>query len=510
MKKFIYFIIAVSFLAASCSLNVTERDSLLTGEAIKSVSDANNFANGLYISGLRALGSGSYIYDPEISVDFYNACISFGNREGDFYRWEWTSSNDVAASLWGSGYYAINDANLLLQRIDALDKTDMTAKDLAALKQDAGVAYFVKAYAAFQMLEYYCKAYNSSTASSDLGIMIDDEYILSMSEIDPDKMPARSTLEASYQWVLSNLKLAATAFSSVAGTVGSSTMTKDVVTAMQARVALAMKNYSDAATLASSLVDGGVYPLNTTQAQWTALWTNDSGTECIMQLYASYADSSVPASLDPGYFEYSPSTGLYAPDYILSKWIVNEYNSKDMRFTTWFSKQVCTYGTTAFGEAYLLNKFPGNTKLQSSSATTSSHIQKIKPFRIAEQYLIAAEAYAMSSDNTNANKYLKLFLASRLPGVTYTNLSGDALIQAIRTERTKEFIGEGFRFFDLKRWGLGLTRTAAQNTDIIANAGASDTEFLTKAASDYRWLWPIPKSELDANKPISGQQNPGY
>lgn len=508
MKKFIYLIITVSFFAVSCSLEEIEKDKLLTHEAIEDVADANNVANGLYLS-LRGLTSGSYIYSPEISCDFFHACVSYGNRNGEFYKWEWTASNDVATSLWDDAYYTINDANFLLQGISAIDKTGLKDADLAALSKDAGVAYFMKAYAAFELLEYFCKPYSTANAS-ELGIMIDDEYVTSVTGLDQSKLPGRSTLDASYKWVLNNLNLAAASLASVSGAVGSTTVTKDAVTALKARVALAMQNYADAATMASSLVDPGLYPLNTTQEQWSALWTNDSGTECIMQLYANYGQSSVPASLDPGYTSYSASSGLYTPDYILAKWVINEYSSKDLRFNTWFTKQLCTYGTTAYAEVYLLDKFPGNKTLQSSSSSTSQHIQKIKPFRIAEQYLIAAEAYAMSKDYTNANKYLKMLLASRIPGVNYTDLTGNELVQTIRMERTKEFIGEGFRFFDLKRWGQDIKRTAAQSTDIIFSAGADNTEFLTKNANDHRWLWPIPQSELDANKQISGQQNPGY
>ena len=41
---------------------------------------------------------------------------------------------------------------------------------------------------------------------------------------------------------------------------------------------------------------------------------------------------------------------------------------------------------------------------------------------------------------------------------------------------------------------------------IVVKMGQS----LSYAADDYRLLWPIPKTEMDSNPNLAGQQNPGY
>ena len=76
----------------------------------------------------------------------------------------------------------------------------------------------------------------------------------------------------------------------------------------------------------------------------------------------------------------------------------------------------------------------------------------------------------------------------------------------IKDERARELIGEGFRLWDLKRWGDPVVRAAAQDPGIMIN----DAALTGTVSDDIRFLWPIPKAETDANPNIAGEQNPGY
>ena len=80
------------------------------------------------------------------------------------------------------------------------------------------------------------------------------------------------------------------------------------------------------------------------------------------------------------------------------------------------------------------------------------------------------------------------------------------LTTMIRKERLKELIGEGFRFYDLKRYGEGLQRSPAQNENVTTVSGMD----IKISVGDHRWLWPIPQAEIDANPQLKNQQNPGY
>lgn len=471
--------------------------------AIQSVADATKAANYFNIR-LRGLYSGEYVYAGELSSDLFHAMAGFGNRGGDLYRWEMTSQSGYAENLWSNCYFSLADANYFIEKVDALDKTDMTESEKATLENYIGQAAFLKAASVYALIEKFAPVYNASTASTDLGVMLVDSYNPTS---DQTQYPGRSSVAECYKFIEDNIAVAEAKINTP-NQLASELITPDAVKAFKARVALSKGDWATAASCASSLIESGLYPLldassETAEKDWDDLWTNDSGAECIVQLYASYKDQSVPSTLTYGYYGKN-NTGVYQPDFVPETHILDLYSGTDIR-CNWFEYVIATENSIT-GDVIVLNKFPGNPALQSPTATISDYLQKIKPFRIAEQYLIAAEAYARSNDNANAAKYFNALSMSRDPELVETRATGDALLQAIKDERLKELIGEGFRFYDLKRYGEGFTRSELQNPEISTTRGSD----LSIAASAYGWLWPIPQAEIDSNPQIKNQQNPGY
>ena len=107
---------------------------------------------------------------------------------------------------------------------------------------------------------------------------------------------------------------------------------------------------------------------------------------------------------------------------------------------------------------------------------------------------------------------LDKLLSKRVPSHSSLSLTGDALKAFIKEERAKEFICEGFRWFDLKRWGEGMAARPDPQLKALIHTGGSNGPALNLAvaASDHRWVAPIPVDELAANPQIRDQQNPGY
>ena len=105
----------------------------------------------------------------------------------------------------------------------------------------------------------------------------------------------------------------------------------------------------------------------------------------------------------------------------------------------------------------------------------------VKVLRYTEAKYVKMEAMAKLGNTAGALALLNEHAAER-GAAPY---SGDALT-AILQDKQKEFIGEGYRFFDLKRNNLGFDRgTNCLTCSIDAN-------------SRY-WILPIPLSELNRN-----------
>jgi hypothetical protein len=151
-------------------------------------------------------------------------------------------------------------------------------------------------------------------------------------------------------------------------------------------------------------------------------------------------------------------------------------------------------------------KFKGNPSLRTDSRWNYVHMGK--PFRLAELYLIAAECSAeLEGGEEDAAYYLNELRKARIKGYTAkTYGSLEVLKEEIRKERTKELVGEGFRMHDLKRWGLGMERGVSQNAAMTHK----DYDNVVAEAGNFRFLWPIPKEEMDANPQFNGQQNDSF
>ncbi|MDE7125007.1 MAG: RagB/SusD family nutrient uptake outer membrane protein, partial [Muribaculaceae bacterium] len=201
-------------------------------------------------------------------------------------------------------------------------------------------------------------------------------------------------------------------------------------------------------------------------------------------------------------------------DYIPSEDVLLMYEDGDVRFESFFLAKQLNIQTTDY-LTFVFYKYPGNSEMAGNG-----RINKPKPFRASELYLILAEAYAMQgTDPGKGLGYLNDLLEARYEAGKFTELvlQGSALVERIREERAKEFIGEGFRMSDLKRWGIGFTRNInypaidqiAGNPDPLKNA-LNPLGALSYEPNDYHYTWPIPASEMDINPQLEGQQNPGY
>ncbi|TVR13944.1 MAG: RagB/SusD family nutrient uptake outer membrane protein [Balneolaceae bacterium] len=123
----------------------------------------------------------------------------------------------------------------------------------------------------------------------------------------------------------------------------------------------------------------------------------------------------------------------------------------------------------------------------------------VQIMRLAETYLIAAEALMMMGNLSEAVEYFNVVrLRAQAPGETIPLITESELdIDEILDERARELYGETMRWLDLKRTGKLLERVRAHNKRAAPNI------------QEFHLLRPIPQSQIDRTT-SDFPQNPGY
>lgn len=139
--------------------------------------------------------------------------------------------------------------------------------------------------------------------------------------------------------------------------------------------------------------------------------------------------------------------------------------------------------------------WPGNN-------TNYTSTKDIFLFRLADTYLMAAEAYHKAGNNEKAAERINSVrqrAASSGHSAEMTITATDVDIDFILDERARELVGEYKRWMDLKRTGKLIERTLAHN-NLAAKINRMDSHILVR---------PFPQSVIDQS---SGEftQNAGY
>lgn len=370
----------------------------------------------------------------------------------DFYRNTLRADNGTNNSIWSSAYKQLYSTNALLEGIE--DNLNLSVESKNRIE---GEAKFLRAFIYYHLVHLYDEVplvlttdyhINQSLAKVSVNdiytqiqkdleqalIYLPDDYIHSEGEhIRPNKYAAYTLL---------------------------------------ARLALWKKDFTQAAIYASEVIDSGKYELLDLNQVFKA-----NSKESIWQLIPGDPNSGA----NEGVFilENNPSTPNIASTISLTEDMLSIWEANDFRYQNWIG--VYSEGNDDY-------YFPFKYKIKSGGDSEEYSMV----LRLAELYLIRAEAYARSNNPELAiadlNKIrnragLSNWIAADVPDIE----------QAVLNERRREFFSEwGHRWLDLRRFGkidevLGQKKATWQS---------------------HAKLLPIPEQDMLRNPFLT--QNPGY
>lgn len=467
-------LVILAFMAASLGacqkvIDVKETDFIGGDIALKTVANNESGIIGAYSAMNVEMGIllNATFADEVKPGEFYNA--------GTTHEWQYGSQdvglrdNFTAFNLY---YRIIDRVNRVLVALPNAVPANATE---AALKDRLrGEALFLRAFCHFELYKYY----SNSAVGTDLAMAyMETPSLASLPRIQV--APYFAKLKAD---MVAAKPLLPTALTDIYRA------TRPSVSALQARVALYLKEYTDAVTFSTEYINA--IPL-ASRANFPGIWTDANNSELAFKLSRTPSLGGRIGSLFQGTSANSGAISQTA--WVPSSKLWNAYDqTNDIRFSSYFRTEPLL--AAAGRPSQLVAKYRGTTY-----GTPGEHVADAKVFRTGEMYLIRAEANAELNNLVGATNDLNTLRAARINGYTNVTLATkDAAITEIMQERFLELPYEGHRFFDLKRRNLPVSRLLAD----APNANAQ-----TLPAGNFRFLLPIPNPEINANPLI--QQNPG-
>ncbi len=393
---------------------------------------------------------------------------------------------------WHYYYMLIGNANMLLEHIDGAEGSQDDRNFIKA----QGLTF--RAYSYMMLAQLYCYRWVDSNngATDGLPLRIDT----SQGDLE------LSTLKETYQLIYDDLDEAIRLFSSSSST-RSSFYEPDlnVAYATYARAALNKQDYEKAADCAAKARQG--YPLMSVD-QYKAGFC-EANSEWIWGS-VGLSDESLYYYSFAAYIAYN-STASVVRSYpaCMDKQLYDQIPETDIRRDLFLDPQGYPYSLSngVAGDDLWDLAFELYPDLQ-SSAFIYAHMQfKMKTvdqpgvadlnhFRSSEMYLIEAEAnYFLNQEQAARDLLVELTKNSGRDPDYACNKTGSDLFEEIKKYRAIELWGEGFDWFDYKRWNENIERkTGAEGGSFLASLAVTITP-----EEKNRWTWKIPLRETDYN-----------
>lgn len=480
-------ILALACMLCACGndwLDTESSTNVDSETALNTLNDLEFMVNGIYSTNQSYYYYGARMqYYGDVTGDDMQA-YSGTKRCADYYTFSFNAGN-VPSTFWRTCYQIIQNANIILAKIDGMDydgDDESGLKKFNARKNDIkGQTLTLRALALFDVTRLYGYPYMKDNGASLGGAIVEEV-------VGTDYKPKRSSVADCYISILRDLTTAVPLLSEER-TQGK--INKWAAMTLLSRVYLYKGDNENALETAEEGIKGA-------EKKDFKLWTNEEYKKVWEEDFTSEVFYEVVNLLTDG-------PGNEAMGYLCSF-----YGYKDIILTSSFvdflrkdKNDVRSEMFEVIEKRAYIKKYPGQKNESVADAN-------IPVFRLSELYLNAAEAAAkLPNQNDKAVTYLDKIVKRGNPNKTVTGMTIN--VSRVLEERRKELFGEGHRMFDVIRNGGTIERKDIKQSDMSSTKHLALQNYAKKFDWNmYKVVFPIPKAELDANPNMAGQQNPGY
>lgn len=436
--------------ATSFFSNESELESSITGVY------AQLQSNGLY--GLDLIGVG------EIPAEdtFEEIAANDGGRFGQLDDFSTNADNDLVSDIWRESYEGIQRANVVLARIDAIDYADEALKS-----QRIGEVAFIRALLYFNLVRLY----------GDVPLVVEETQ--NPSDFFGQGRTAAGTV---YDQIEADLN---DAIQRLPRTTGEGRPAQGAAQTLLADVLMNQGAYGEAVPLLQAVVNSNVYQLAPSTDALFGQANEDNAEVLFAVQFASEVNGNAEGNPIAAQFRPSGTTANAKGHNLPSEAFVNLYTEGDTRRNDYVDLDAAA------------NPFYFSTKYEVSASGVNDSGTDVYVIRYADVLLKLAEALNETGRTSEAVPFLNQ--VRNRAGLADTEASDrESVRTAIELERRLEFIGEGHRWFDLKRTDKAVT---TMNAWFAANG-------IGVMINENDLFLPVPQSQVDTDPTIS--QNAGY
>ncbi|MGQ9621517.1 MAG: RagB/SusD family nutrient uptake outer membrane protein, partial [Bacteroidales bacterium] len=443
-----------------------------------------------------------------------------------FYMFTYTATYDPTTAnnvyWWSDSYRLINRCNIVIEGVQKAADNGIISQDKA--NEYKGEALLFRAITHFEMLNHFSRPYKHSPDASHPGVPYREKAYTTQAALEEGIAQGRNTVAECYQKVLADLELAEqylpTRQQRGSGKPGLVRSTKQAAAAFKVRVYLHMYDWNKVITEGSKFLTGGVYAGSYTIE-------SDPGTPFL----DSYGNKESIFSIENSATNNPGVNAALASQY--KRRLLVCISPIIWRDPAWLSNDKRRSTTTAYETPNISMVYESSGRKYTNKYKDVTNYTDAAPLiRYAEVLLNMAEAYARIAPNdppdatalSLLNQVRNRALADpATQAYTAGNFANNIeLLGAILKERRIEFLMEGRRWPDIHRLQFcpyypidGIPQKVA-NSNPPASAFTLGTPYTGPYGvnafpyTDYRFLWPIPRVETDANPTLAAQQNPGW